>query len=195
MIGVVMAGGKGTRMKSSEEKLLLKYHQPVVLHVVDALKNSDCFSKVVAATSPNSPKTQQILEQQKGIEIIHTPGRGYANDLNLILRSIDDHVLVASGDLPYLDGKTIQKIVAQYNPHNVWTSLLVTKGFLDSLGLKSELSVTCQGHQCFLSGISLVNAKKVDTLDSVKENYLILDDKRLAFNLNTRQDYELLGVS
>ena len=34
MIGLVMAGGKGTRMKSNEEKLLLNYKQPLVLHVI-----------------------------------------------------------------------------------------------------------------------------------------------------------------
>ena len=45
MIGLVMAGGKGTRMKSNEEKLLLPYKQPLVLHVIDALKNSNCFEK------------------------------------------------------------------------------------------------------------------------------------------------------
>ena len=28
MIGLVMAGGKGTRMKSDEEKLLLNYKKP-----------------------------------------------------------------------------------------------------------------------------------------------------------------------
>jgi len=30
-------------------------------------------------------------------------------------------------------------------------------------------------------------------LDPVKENYIILDDKRIAFNLNTKKDYELLN--
>ena len=41
MIGLVMAGGKGTRMNSEKEKLLLEYKKPLVLHVIDALKNSN----------------------------------------------------------------------------------------------------------------------------------------------------------
>ena len=45
MIGLVMAGGKGTRMNSSNEKLLLEYKKPVIFHVIDALKNSHCFSR------------------------------------------------------------------------------------------------------------------------------------------------------
>jgi len=37
MIGLVMAGGKGIRMNLDNEKLLLKYKKPVILHVVDSL--------------------------------------------------------------------------------------------------------------------------------------------------------------
>ena len=63
MIGLIMAGGKGTRMKSDDEKLLLHYKKPMILHVIDALKNSNCFEKIIAATSPNSPQTHNILTQ------------------------------------------------------------------------------------------------------------------------------------
>ena len=65
MIGLVMAGGKGTRMDLPEEKLLLKNKKPVIFHVIDALRNSGRFSKVIVATSSNSPKTKQVLEQKK----------------------------------------------------------------------------------------------------------------------------------
>jgi len=37
MIGLVMAGGKGTRMNLDNEKLLLKYKKPIILHVIDSL--------------------------------------------------------------------------------------------------------------------------------------------------------------
>ena len=61
MIGLIMAGGKGTRMKlDDEEKLLLNYKKkPVILHVVDALKNSNCFEKIIALTSPKYPKNEK----------------------------------------------------------------------------------------------------------------------------------------
>ena len=35
MIGLVMAGGKGTRMDIPEEKLLLEYKKPLIFHVID----------------------------------------------------------------------------------------------------------------------------------------------------------------
>ena len=63
MIGLIMAGGKGTRMNSNQEKLLLKYKKPIILHVLDALRNSNCFSKIIAATSSNSPETEKLLQE------------------------------------------------------------------------------------------------------------------------------------
>ena len=30
---------------------------------------------------------------------------------------------------------------------------------------------------------------------NLDENYIIIDDKRIAFNLNTKEDYELLGTA
>ncbi len=191
MIALVMAGGKGTRMNSDSEKLLLNYKKPVILHVIDALKDSKCFEKIIAITSPNSPKTQELLEES-GIEIIKTAGKGYVQDLNSVLSSIDNDVLVTSGDLPFLDEDILKQIVAKYNIEKIWTSFVVTKEFLESLGLSSEFEITVDNNSCILTGISLVDTKKINSFDAIKENYEVLDDKRIAFNLNTVSDYEKL---
>ena len=34
---------------------------------------------------------------------------------------------------------------------------------------------------------------KIPIFDSVKENYLIINDKRVCLNVNTKTDFELLG--
>jgi len=195
MIGLVMAGGKGSRMEfPAPEKLLLEYEKPVIFHVIDSLNDSHCFSKVFAATSPNSPDTKNELEQ-RGIETLDTQGNGYVNDLNLLLQKMNGLVFVTSGDLPLLDEKIIQVITEKFNSKNVWTSFLVSKKFLNSLGLESNLLINSGDIDCVHTGISIINADKIQNLDPVKENYIILDDKRIAFNLNTKKDYELLSSS
>ena len=194
MIGIVMAGGKGTRMNISNEKLLLEYKKPVIFHVIDALKNSHCFSQVIVATSPNSPDTKHVLEQNK-IETLSTPGNGYVNDLNFLLQKMSGSVFVTSGDLPLLDEEIIQIMTEKFNSKNVWTSFLVSKKFLNSLGLESNLLINSGDIDCVHTGISIINADKIQNLDPVKENYIILDDKRISFNLNTKKDYELLNSS
>jgi len=194
MIGLVMAGGRGSRMEfPAPEKLLLEYEKPIIFHVIDSLNDSYCFSKVFAATSSNSPDTKFELEQI-GVETLDTSGNGYVNDLNFLLQKMDGSVFVVSGDLPLLDKEIIQKLV-KINPESIWTSFLVSKKFLNSLGLKSNLLMKCDGVECVYTGISIINADKIKNLNAVKENYIIIDDKRIAFNLNTKEDYELLNSS
>ena len=193
MIGLIMAGGKGTRMKSNEEKLLLNYKKPLVLHVIDALKNSNCFEKIIAARSPNSPQTQNILAENN-ILTLETSGEGFVTDLNNILKQLDDFVFITSGDLPLLDGDIVKKIIDNANHDKIWTSILTTKSFQNALNLEPECITALNNKDYAHTGISIVDASKISNLDSVDEDYLIIDDKRVCFNINTKNEYDLLGT-
>jgi adenosylcobinamide-phosphate guanylyltransferase len=194
MIGIIMAGGKGSRMNLPEEKLLLKFKKPIILQVAEALTNSDCFSKVIFITSPNSPKTKQLLEKNN-YEIFDTPGIGYVEDLNLVLKSLNDSVLIVSADLPLLDKEIIKKIVNLYDPNDKWTTILVTKNFLKSLGLSSDYDITFENKLCNYTGISMINSQQISNLENIEEKFVVVDDKRIGFNINTKQDYDLLSTT
>ena len=194
MIGIVMAGGKGTRMNLDKEKLLLEYKKPIIFHVLDSLKDSNSFSKILAITSKNSPKTKKILEKNN-FEVFDTSGTGYVEDLNSVLQTINESVFVTPGDLPLLDRKTIQKIVCLYDSKKIWVSILVTKDFLTSLGLRSDYSVNHNDQICHYTGISLINSAKIDSLENLTESYIVIDDKKIAFNLNSKHDYDLLDTA
>ena len=189
MIGLIMAGGRGTRMHSNEEKLLLNYKKPVILHVVDALQQSNCFSKIIALTSPNSPKTEKILKET-GIDIISSRGESFVSDLNEILQQLDEMVFVTSGDLPLLDSQIVKTILDHHEEEQTWTSIVTTLSFQKTLGMKSDCIV--ENHDYVQTGISIVNAKKITNLDPVEEKFLVIDDKRIGLNLNTKDDYNLL---
>jgi len=188
-----MCGGKGTRMESTEEKLLLKYKKPIIQHVITALQESGCFSKIVCATSPNAPKTRQFVKEL-GILDMETKGNGYVNDLNEILSKLvdDDQVFVTAGDLPLLDALIVKEIVQREKNKDPWLCVVVSKKFLDMLGLTSEYSLTYDNKECVYTGISIVDARKISDMKEVKESYVILEDKRIAINLNTKKDYDLL---
>ena len=194
MIGIIMAGGKGSRMNLPEEKLLLKFKKPIILQVAEALTTSDCFSKVIFITSQNSPKTKQLLEKNN-YGIFDTPGTGYVEDLNLVLKSLNDSVLIVSADLPLLDSEIIKKIVNLHDPNNKWTTILVTKNFLKSLGLSSDYDITFENKLCNYTGISMINSQQISNLENIEEKFVIVDDKRIGFNINTKQDYDLLSTT
>lgn len=189
-----MAGGKGSRMNLPEEKLLLKFKKPIILQVAEAFTTSDCFSKVIFITSQNSPKTKQLLEKNN-YGIFDTPGTGYVEDLNLVLKSLNDSVLIVSADLPLLDSEIIKKIVNLYDPNNKWTTILVTMNFLKSLGLSSDYDITFENKLCNYTGISMINSQQISNLENIEEKFVIVDDKRIGFNINTKQDYDLLSTT
>ena len=189
-----MCGGKGTRMNLSQEKLLLKYKNPIIQHVINALEESSCFSKIIGATSYNTPKTGEFLTSL-GIFTIQTKGNGYVDDLNYILQNFNEPVFVISGDMPLLDAKIIRKIVQLVDTTNTWTTILLSKTFLDSLHMKTEYLIIYNKKDYSYSGISIVNPIRLSGMKPVEESYVILDDKRIALNLNTKQDYDLLGAT
>jgi adenosylcobinamide-phosphate guanylyltransferase len=194
MIGLVMCGGKGTRMKSSEEKLLLKYKKPIIEHVLDAFKNSKIFSKIVCVTSNNASKTREFVSRM-GFDILETKGNGYVHDLGESILKFDELIFVASGDMPLLDSEIIQKIIKLVNEKNAWTSILVRKFFLQSLGFEAEFFVNYNDEECAYTGISIIDPKLIKNMQYVKESYVILDDKRIATNLNTKKDYDLIRAT
>jgi len=189
-----MCGGKGTRMNLPEEKLLLKYKNPIIQHVINALQGSGCFSKIFGATSPNAPKTSEFLKNL-GISTIQTEGNGYVNDLNQILNNFHESVFVISGDMPLLDANIVRKIVQLVDTKNTWTAVLLSKDFLDSLHMKTEYLLVYNKKEYSYSGISVVNPNNLSGMEHAEESYVILDDKRIAVNLNTKQDYDLLGTT
>ena len=76
-----------------------------------ALVKPDRFDRIVAAVSPNTPKTKELLKS-KGIEIIETSGEGYSNDLSYLLSKLKPRrVMVVPSDLPLLNPQIVSEIL------------------------------------------------------------------------------------
>ena len=138
-----------------------------------------------------TPETaQELLEY--GVDIISTSGKNFVSDLNSVLQQLDDVVFVTSGDLPLLDEEIITKIIENYRPNKTWTSIVTTLSFQQSLDKKSDYIV--ENDNYVQTGISIVDSKKISNLDPVKEDFLVINDKRIGINLNTKSDYNLLST-
>ena len=61
---VIMAGGKGTRMKSELPKVLHKvYDRCIIDYVCDACKNADISDKLVDSAHPNTSGMDEVAEE------------------------------------------------------------------------------------------------------------------------------------
>ena len=102
---IVMAGGRGTRLKTPVEKPLFKIHdKPLIKYVLDNLNSSKLVEKIIIATSPNTPETSEYIKDFH-YGILDTPGVDYLHDLSLILdhfeaKSSNDTLLFINADLP-----------------------------------------------------------------------------------------------
>jgi adenosylcobinamide-phosphate guanylyltransferase len=111
--------------------------------------------------------------------------------LNEVLQQLDELVFVTSGDLPLLDSQIVKTIIDHHESEQTWTSIVTTLSFQKTLGTTSDCIV--ENHDYVQTGISIVNAKNITNLDPVEEKFLVIDDKRISLNLNTKDDYSLLG--
>ena len=174
------------------EKPLLKVAGvAMVERVISALASSNRFDRIIAAVSPNTPKTNEFLKS-KGIEIIETAGEGYSQDLSHLLSKLKPHkVVVVPGDIPLLNSQIVKEIlntIDNYRQEQEQAiSIILEKGFVEEIGVKP--SIVLMNQYCH-SGITIFNSMVVST-EPVKEHYLVMNRKEIALNVNTKEELEL----
>lgn len=198
LIAAIMCGGIASRMQQGGiEKPLLKVDGiAMVERVILALAGSDRFDRILAAISPNTPKTKELLKS-KGIETIETPGEGYSNDLSYLLSKLKpQRVMVVPSDIPLLNSQIIGEILDAIDNNNnnnnnrkekgPAISIILEKGFVERTGAKPSIVVDQYCH----SGITIFNTIYVGT-EPVEEYYLVMNRKEIALNVNTKEELEL----
>jgi adenosylcobinamide-phosphate guanylyltransferase len=193
-----MCGGRASRMQQQQgsiEKPLIKVDGvAMVERVISALTSSDRFDRIIAAVSPNTPKTNEFLKS-KGIEIIETAGEGYSQDLSHLLSKLKpDKVVVVPSDIPLLNSQIVKEIlntidddVDDRQEQEQAISIILEKGFVEEIGVKP--SIVLMNQYCH-SGITIFNSMVVST-EPVKEHYLVMNRKEIALNVNTKEELEL----
>ena len=200
---VVMCGGRASRMQQQQqrgaiEKPLQKVDGvAMVERVISALASSNRFDRIIAAVSPNTPKTNEFLKS-KGIETIETAGKGYSQDLSDLLSKLKPQkVMVVPADIPLLNSQIVNEILntlvdddndrqAQEEPA---ISIILEKEFVQGMGVKPSIVLT---NQYCHSGVTIFNTMAVGGgTEPVKERYLVMNRKEIALNVNTKEELEL----
>jgi GTP:adenosylcobinamide-phosphate guanylyltransferase len=187
-----MCGGRASRMQQQGgiEKPLLKVNGvAMVERVISALVSSDRFDRIVAAVSPNTPKTNEFLKS-KDIEIVETAGDGYSKDLSYLLSKLKPQkVMTVPGDIPLLKSQIVNEILSTIDDRQEQEpaiSIMLEKGFVESIGVKPSIVLNQYCH----SGITIFNTMAVGT-EPVEEGYLVMNRKEIALNVNTKEELEL----
>jgi adenosylcobinamide-phosphate guanylyltransferase len=197
MAAAIMCGGKGSRMQgfANIEKPLLKLKGKTMVELVlDTLLQSESFSKIVAATSSNTPTTYSYLlasHLSRKIDVLQTEGISYSRDISVVLNTLRPAtVFVVAADLPLLRLKDVKQIISKCKPEYPCTSVVCDKRFVTNIGINPSITVCINLRQYCHSGISIINSSKVCGSATIDEHYLIMNQNGVAVNVNTRSDFE-----
>ncbi|WMJ22079.1 bifunctional UDP-N-acetylglucosamine diphosphorylase/glucosamine-1-phosphate N-acetyltransferase GlmU [Paludicola sp. MB14-C6] len=118
---IILAAGKGTRMKSDLPKVLCEVlFKPMINWVIDACHNAD-INNICAVTGYKSELVENILEDNISTAIQkEQKGTGHAVMMakNFLEKNIDGDVIVLCGDAPFMDSTTIQNAYDMHKKQN-----------------------------------------------------------------------------
>lgn len=188
---ILMAGGRGTRLKVPCEKPLFRLHdKPLIKYVLDNLKLSKLIDEVVIAVSPNTKETTLYLKSlNEDFKILDTSGEDYLTDLSYILdyfekKSKDDILVFINADLPFISAETIDHVLECYlEGDKDALSVLVPVEIFENLGL--EYAYDFDGN--VPSGLNVLRSENIIQ----DENQLVIPKVELALNINTIPDSEI----
>jgi adenosylcobinamide-phosphate guanylyltransferase len=184
-----MAGGKGTRMKVSEEKPLLKIcGLPMIERVVAALKKSRKIDSIIVAVSTNTPKTTKHLLSLQ-VRVIKTPGDDYVSDLGYAIKSLKlQKVLTIGADFPLITANAIDDIITEYfrcgKPSLAVAVPLETK---INLGLDIKYEFEHKNQKVVFAGINVLDGQRINEKE-LEEAIYVVECKEIAVNINTTHD-------
>lgn len=189
---LVMAGGKGTRMKLREEKMLLSVGgRPMIEHVLNALKNAEKIEEVIVAVSKHTPKTARMA---KGflVKVLETPGRDYISDMQYVIKKLNlDTVLTISADLPLVTSEVVDEVIEHYKRcSKPALAVMVPAETRGRLGLKADYVFEEKGKRLVPAGINVIDGKRIAEKE-LEEEMLVIDMEEVAVNVNTLEDLEI----
>jgi adenosylcobinamide-phosphate guanylyltransferase len=170
---LVMAGGKGTRMRVAEEKPLIKVcGKPVIEYVLVALKRAKKIDSIV---------------------VVETPGKDYVSDMGYAAQNLKLGVFLAiAADLPLITGEVLDAIVERYErcgkPALTVAVPLETK---TKLGMSIEYSFKMDDKDVVPVGINVIDGHKRYGDEWLDQDIYLLDLGELAVNINTIQELHI----
>lgn len=189
---LVMAGGKGSRMRLAEEKpLVVVGGKPVIERVLVSLLKAKRVESIVVAVSDCTPRTARFVAKFP-VRVAMTPGKGYIEDMQYLVKRLKlGKVLTVAADIPLITGETVDEIVDRFEscgkPALAVVAPLETKL---KLGLGVEYSFEVAGKTVVPVGINAVDGERIDE-EELEQEVLVLDKVEVAVNINTLEELRL----
>lgn len=119
---IVLAAGKGTRMKTELPKVLVQAcGRPLIAYVLDALREAS-IRRIHVVVGYRADEVRKALAGQEDVDFVDQPeqlGTGHA--VMVCRDALADHdgpVVIVTGDSPMLQSKSVRKLLAGFDRDN-----------------------------------------------------------------------------
>ena len=191
---LIMAGGKGKRMRLAVEKPLLPFlGKPLIDWVVEAVASAEKVSEFYVVTSENTPETEKLC-RSKGWRVLRTDAKGYHDDLKQAVREagLADAVLTIPADVPAVTGRFLDKVVSAFEVCGKdFLAVFVPIKARENLGLSVSSTDEYEGVWYAVSGVNIVNGAKVHEEGKIETSAMITEETEVLLNINTLKDLEI----
>ena len=127
---VILAAGKGTRMKSNTSKVLHKiFEKPILGYVLDNSKNIVSESFVIVGH--HAEEVTEFIEKNyvNAKTILQSPQLGTGHAVSMAcpyLENFEGQVIILNGDLPLMTEESIRKFIEYHNSKNSDLTIMST---------------------------------------------------------------------
>jgi adenosylcobinamide-phosphate guanylyltransferase len=187
---LVMAGGKGSRLKMGEKPLVKLFGRPLIDYVVSALLNSSA-DRIFVATTDNVPMTKMWAKDRE-LGVVDTIGRGFVADMVQAVEkaNVTEPILIIMADLPLVTPDLIDEIIEIYEECPEPALSTHTPLHLHSrLGRRPDSLFNYKGQLIVPSGINVLDGANIS--EEQEDYHLILERIELAVNVNVVEDLKL----
>lgn len=190
---LVMAGGKGTRMKIPQEKPLINVcGKPVIEYVLSALRGARKIDRIIVATTKGTPKTAKLM-RDFGVQVVETPGKDYVSDMGYAVQALKLGVFLAiAADLPLVQSEMLDAIVERYECcGKPALTVAVPMENKTRLGMSVDYSFKLDDQEVVPVGINVIDGHKRYGDEWLDQDICLLNRDELAVNINTVQELQL----
>lgn len=222
---VIMAAGKGKRMKSNLPKVLHNLAgKPILNYVLDTVDQLKAKRKILIIGYKSVQTRELIGDKIEYVEQKEQLGTAHAVlQTKKLLSNFKGDVLILSGDVPFLTVKTLKKLLKYHQANNFCCTLVSAilknpkgygriirdkkgdiKGIIEEVDLsadKNKIGEVNSGIYCFNKEKLFQTLKKITTDNRQREYYLtdtvkILLSEGLNIGNIIIKDYsEILGIN
>ena len=190
MDALVMAGGKGSRLRMGEKPLVKLFGRSLIDYVVGALLDSSA-DRIFVAVTKNVPLTERWARERE-LVVIDTSGKGFVADMMEAVEKagVSEPILIIMADLPLVTPDLIDEIMEIYIDRP--EPALSTHTPLDlhrRLGRRPDSLFNYRGQLIVPSGINILDG--ADIREEQEDYHLIMERIELAVNVNVVEDLKL----